>query len=200
MVRSCFTPLYDVSTAHSAAVPPSLPFLSLSFSLFSLFIIYSSISHSPFMLPLYSWVLQLPYTLRPLCSRLPRSTLSSLLLRDRNSRFTAECRRCQTCMCVFVRECVWATETCLIAFPRTLRSAVCEWSFSFRGCLQNACARDADVSLQHGWESCLDCRRGDGAVAALDCDCLLWTLLPPPSPRLLSLTGFGIWLTREQVF
>lgn len=75
------------------------------------------------------------------------------------------------CLCVNAcerREHVWK-------HPR-----VCDSSFSFRGCLQAACARDADVSLQHGRESCLDCRRGDGAAAALDCDCLLWTLLPPP--------------------
>lgn len=44
-------------------------------------------------------------------------------------------------------------------------------SFSFRGCLRTAGGQDADVSQQHGWESHLDWWRGEGAAAALDCDC-----------------------------
>lgn len=87
--------------------PPSLLSLSslLHHSLFS-----PALTLLPFVALLLSPPAQ-PLIL-PLCSRLPRSTQSSGLQRDRNSRCTAECSRCSSCMCVFV----WAVWACLNAF------------------------------------------------------------------------------------
>lgn len=64
----------------------------------------------PYLQPRCSSVLQPSCTLCALLSRPPRSTLSSRLQRDRNSRFTAECRRCSCSMCLLVCECVSITE------------------------------------------------------------------------------------------
>lgn len=176
--------LYDVCTAHPLAVSQCL---ALHHSLF------------PSTLPLLPLVaLQLVCTLCPFCAPLPRSTLSSRLQRDRNSRWTAECCRCSisVCVCAFMRnanmsECI----------PVELCSSVHKWSFSLRGCLQTADGRAADAFHRHGQKSCLNYHRGEGAAAAaaaataaLDCDCP-WPLPPSSSVSSLSLELiFGSWI------
>lgn len=99
---------HDVSTAHSAALPPLL----------SLLIIHSSILPPP---PTFSAALS-----PPACLHTPRSTLSSGLHGDRNRRRTAECRRCSRCMCV--RSYVWAW---LNAFRWSWAAPRTKWSVSF---------------------------------------------------------------------
>lgn len=92
--------LYDVCTVHPLAVSQCL---ALHHSLF------------PSTLPLLPLVsLQLVCTLCPFCAPLPRSTLSSRLQRDRNSRWTAECCRCSISVCVCAR--LWGMRTCLNVF------------------------------------------------------------------------------------